>query len=394
MIGAMNKLSNTSYDVVVIGAGVFGSWTAYHLQRSGARVCLLDAYGPGNSRASSGGESRVIRMCYGADELYTLSSLRSLVQWQNLFADDPGDSVDRLFYQTGVLLLARDNEAYPLATLETFQRNNIVFEKLDRAELVRRYPQLELGPNTWGILEPQSGVLMARQAVRRVVSRAIELGVEYSNEAVGPPESSGKLELIKTSSGRSLSAGNFIFASGPWLPKIFPRLLAELIHVTRQEEFFFGVPANDPRFDCRVLPIWIDFADLVYSIPNVDGRGLKVAIDAHGSDFDPDTGDRIPTTDGISAARRCLATRLPALKNAPIVESRVCQYENTSNGDFLIDLHPDYQNVWIVGGGSGHGFKHGPAVGEYVAGRISGVGRVEPRFSLGIKTAMRQRQVF
>jgi glycine/D-amino acid oxidase-like deaminating enzyme len=265
---------------------------------------------------------------------------------------------------------------------------------LDQAEFVRRYPQLELGPNTWAILEPHSGVLMARQAVQRVVAKAIDLGVEYVNETAVSPPSKGRLEAIKTTSGKNVRAATFVFACGPWLPQFFPELLGDLIHVTRQEVFFFGVPANDPRFNYGMLPTWIDFGDLVYSIPNVDGRGLKVAIDAHGPDFDPDTGDRLPSTDLINAARGFIAARIPTLKDAPIVESRVCQYENTSNGDFLIDRHPDYQNVWIVGGGSGHGFKHGPAVGEYVAGRISGTVESEPRFALETKSAIRHRQVF
>jgi glycine/D-amino acid oxidase-like deaminating enzyme len=129
-------------------------------------------------------------------------------------------------------------------------------------------------------------------------------------------------------------------------------------------------------------------------MPDIDGRGLKIAIDAHGPDFDPDTGDRVPTSTGTEAVRHYLAVRIPALKDAPILESRVCQYENTSNGDFLIDRHPDFQNVWLVGGGSGHGFKHGPVVGEYVAGRISGTTPIEPRFSLQTKSSTRQREVF
>jgi glycine/D-amino acid oxidase-like deaminating enzyme len=82
------------------------------------------------------------------------------------------------------------------------------------------------------------------------------------------------------------------------------------------------------------------------------------------------------------------------LKEAPLLETRVCQYENTSNGDFLIDRHPAFDNVWLVGGGSGHGFKHGPALGEYVAARVVEGGPVEPRFTLATKGTVQQRAVF
>jgi len=176
---------------------------------------------------------------------------------------------------------------------------------------------------------------------------------------------------------------------------LFPELLGELIHVTRQEVFFFGVPPGDESFNQGVLPAWIDFNELVYGLPNLDGRGFKLAIDAHGPKFDPDTGERVVTPAGLKAAREYLARRLPRLANAPVTETRVCQYENTSNGDFLIDRHPRFENVWLVGGGSGHGFKHGPAVGEYVASlMLGGGGNVEPRFSLETKERVQERKVY
>jgi glycine/D-amino acid oxidase-like deaminating enzyme len=121
---------------------------------------------------------------------------------------------------------------------------------------------------------------------------------------------------------------------------------------------------------------------------------VKLAVDAHGPQFDPDSGNRVVTQDGIDAARAYLKLRVPLLADAPIIETRVCQYENTSNGDFLIDRHPDFENVWFAGGGSGHGFKHGPAVGEYVSGLISGSTEVEPRFGLAHKGQVQHRQVY
>src|SRR5260370_38974061 len=204
---------------------------------------------------------------------------------------------------------------------------------------------------------------MARQAVQEVVTQAVANGAMYLEEAVLSPRGHGKLTSITTVSGREIFSEKFVFAYGPWLPKLFPELLSELIYVTKQEVFFLGVPAGDKRFAPECLPTWVDFNDLAYGIPNVDNRGFKIAIDAHGPKFDPDTGDRLASAAGLAAVRNYLAQRMPLLANAPVMETRVCQYENTSSGDFLIDRHPTLENVWLGGGGSGHGFKHGPAGG-------------------------------
>lgn len=400
-------------DVAVVGAGVFGAWTAHQLNLAGAQVVLLDAYGAGNSRASSGGESRILRLGYGPDEIYTRMAQRSRVLWLELFdqINNPSEALPaspRLFQPTGVLWLAHASDPYCQATMETFERCQISYSRLDRDELARRFPQLETGSVNWAILEPDGGVLMARQAVQAVVALAQTAGVTYLSDAVSPPdgttgEPSGqasalaggalKLKSLDTLSGDNICARQFVFACGPWLPKLFPSLLAELIHVTRQEVFFFGVP-HDDRFSPERMPAWIDFNDLVYGIPNLDNRGFKIAIDAHGPPFDPDTGDRIVSSESLSAVRAYLAQHMPALADAPVTETRVCQYENTSNGDFLIDRHPAFENVWLVGGGSGHGFKHGPAVGEYVAALISGNATVEPRFTLATKEQVQRRRVY
>ena len=378
------------YDVAVIGAGVFGAWSAYQLRLTGASVLLLDAYGPGNSRASSGGESRIIRLGYGPDEIYSRSSQRSFTLWQQLF-----EKTEQLFQKTGVLWLAREHDTYCAATLATLQRLNANFERLDQDELIRRFPQLEFGPTKWAILEPDSGVLMARRAVQAVVAQAQVNGVEYVEKAIAPPPPThGKLESVRTVSGEEIRAGQFVFACGPWLPKLFPELLKDLIYVTKQEVIFLGVPPGDDSFNRGVMPTWIDFNDRVYGLPNVDGRGLKIAIDAHGAEFDPDRGERVVSVEGLKAVREYLARRVPRLANAPVMETRVCQYENTSNGDFLIDRHPAFENVWIVGGGSGHGFKHGPVVGEYVARMIAGDPIKEPRFSLASKQRVQNRAVY
>ena len=236
---------------------------------------------------------------------------------------------------------------------------------------------------------------MARRAVQMIVREAIKSGVDYLQDAVMPPVGKQKLESTTTIEGNRISAGAYVFACGPWLPKLFSEALGKRIHPTRQAVFFFGTRAGDPRFTPPTLPTLIDFKNEAYALPDLEGRGVKLAIDRHGPPFDPDTGDRVVSNEELAEVRRYLAWRLPDMKDAPVNETRVCQYENTSNGDFLIDRHPEFDNVWLVGGGSGHGFKHGPSVGEYVSARIDGVEEgIEPRFSLATKTSTQKRSVY
>ncbi|MFZ0820057.1 MAG: FAD-dependent oxidoreductase [Candidatus Acidiferrales bacterium] len=383
--------ANPTYDVAVIGAGVFGSWTALHLAHAGRRVALVDAYGPGNARASSGGESRLIRMGYGPDELYTRWSVRSLEMWKEFFA-----RVGKpLFLKTGILWIANQEEdAQVSATLKVLAKVGVPHERLTRAELGRRYPQIAFRAASWGLLEPESGVLMARRAVAAVAEAAIAEGADYFNERVSAPQGAGRAALVKTESGREIRAEQFVFACGPWLGKVFPELLGQRIFTSRQEVYFFGVPAGNSRFAPPAMPGWLCQSELMYGMPDLESRGFKIAHDQHGLPFDPDTGARVPSAEGIAAARAYIAQRFPALADAPLVEARVCQYENTSNGDFLVDRHPGHENVWLVGGGSGHGFKHGPAMGEHVAARVLGKSAQEPRFSLSTKATAQRRTVY
>ena len=381
-----------NFDFAVVGAGVFGAWTAHYLLRSGARVALLDAYGAASSRASSGGETRIIRMGYGPDELYTRWSARSLPVWQEFFA-----RIERpLFHKTGVLWVSDDADGHLAGMLKVMGEAGVVCERLTAEEIRKRFPQMSFPDVTCGVYEPLSGVLMARQSVQAVVQDAVEHGAEYFTASVAVPKGKGSLASIHTSIGDSISAGTFIFACGPWLPKLFPGLLANLIRPTRQEVFFLGVPGGNGAYGMPHMPAWLhhNHPDRVYALPDLENRGFKVAFDVHGPAIDPDTEERVVGQASVERLRAYLRQHVPGLQNAPLVETRVCQYENTSNGDFLIDRHPEMENVWLVGGGSGHGFKHGPAVGEYVSSRILRNAPAEPRLSLASKQTSVKRSVY
>jgi len=387
-----SKMNKPAWDSIVVGAGVFGAWTAWHLRKAGQRVLLLDAWGAAHARASSGGESRLTRGSYGSDEVYTRFALDSLVSWKWL-SDQSGLPI---FHPIGVLFFFPKREPYVDQSIEVHRRLQLPTQELDRAALEQRYPQVNWKDIDMGLFEPQFGVLMARRAVQTLLRQFVKAGGEYKTAAVKPPDASKPLASLELSDGSTVSAANYVFACGPWLPKVFPRLLGPRIFPTRQEVFFFGTPAGDARFSGSALPGWADFnnGDIFYGMPDLEGRGFKVAHDKHGPAIDPDRGDRVASPGALADARAYLAKRFPALAGAPLNEERVCQYENSSNGDLLIDRHPTANNVLLLGAGSGHGFKHGPEVGRYAADLVTGrLKKPEPRFSLESKTEQQNRAV-
>lgn len=387
---AVTGTSPKTWDVVVVGAGCFGAWTAWQLRAAGRSVLLVDQYGPANARASSGGESRAIRMSYGPDELYTRFSARSLAMWKSFFAET---SRPELFQRTGVLWMSKGETPDAAASLRALEAAGIPHERLAESELRRRFPQIAVVEGGFAIFEPDSGVLMARRAVQAVAAEAVRRGASYRTATVEPPSGEGRLASLRTASGETISGGAFVFACGPWLHKVAARALGGRIFPTRQQVFFFGVPKGDTRFEAPAMPTWIDFGQGFYGMPDLEGRGFKIANDNHGPAFDPDTGERVPTPEALAEARAFMEERFPGMRGAPLVESRVCQYENTSNGDFVIDRHPGYENVWLCGGGSGHGFKHGPAVGEFTAERVLKGDATHPRFTLASKQTEQKRSV-
>jgi monomeric sarcosine oxidase len=367
--------------VAVIGAGAFGGWTALYLLKNGAKVTLVDAWGPGNSRASSGGETRVIRGTYGADSPYTEMTARAFTLW----AEHEKKWKRQFLFRKGVLWMAATGEdSFERASVELLRAARIKYQELPARDMQKRWPQINFKGVHWGIYEPHSGYLMARSSCHAVVEAFLSAAGEYRTAAVLPAElEAANWKKLQLSDGSELTADQYVFACGPWLGKLFPQTLGNLVQITRQEMFFFGAPAGDERFDDDHLPVWAEHRDRFhYGIPANHGRGFKIADDTRGPDFDPTSGDRNVTAAGLKAIRKYLALRFPAMKDAPLVESRVCQYEQTPDAHFIMDRHPQSQNVWLLGGGSGHGFKHGPVVGEMMADLVLKDGQPRPYFRL------------
>ncbi|MBA3912587.1 MAG: FAD-dependent oxidoreductase [Acidobacteriales bacterium] len=367
-------------SIAIIGAGAFGGWTALHLLRRGAKVQLFDAWGPGNSRASSGGETRIIRGTYGGDQPYTRMAVRALRLWR----DYEQGSGHKLLHRTGVLWMARaGDDLFERDSLPVLTEAGVPFEQLGPAELRRRWPHINFDGVNWAIFEPESGFLTARVACQRVLETFIAEGGEYRQASVVNDSLDDTWEDLSLSDDSQVAADLYVFACGPWMGKLFPHSLGSLIRPTKQDVLFFGTPAGDTRFTAGECPVWADHGDrFFYGMPANRGHGFKIASDVRGPAFDPTRGERVVGDENLQAARDYVGYRFPALKDAPLLETRVCQYEDTPDAHFIVDRHPERENVWLVGGGSGHGFKHGPALGELVAELILEQRKPEPWFQL------------
>ena len=386
-----NAKAKTGWDVIVVGAGVFGAWTAENLRKSGKRVLLVDGWGPANARASSGGETRMTRGIYGADKIYSTMAASSLEDWRRLSRDTDMP----LFHKTGVLMFFDEENDYATHSVKTLRALDMPVDYLEPTALAKRWPQINWAGVSFGLYEPGFGALMARRGVATLVQSFIAKGGAYRQTMILPPMEGEALTALHTSDGDQLQAETYVFACGPWLAKLFPALLGDRLFATRQEIFYFSPNGGDNRFKAPNMPGWAHFTGgkVLYGFPDLENRGFKIADDSHGPLVDFDSNDRLPSNEALENIRAYMAQRFPGLEHAPLSEARVCQYENSANGDFLIDIHPDWSNAVLVGMGSGHGFKHGPAVGKRAAALVSGNGHVEPRFSLASKTTRQARSV-
>ena len=378
--GASAPQPGRGVRAVVVGAGAFGGWTALELLRRGAAVTLVDAWGPGNSRASSGGETRVIRATYGADRIYSEMVVRALGLWK-----EAGERWgDRLFFETGALWMSDGEDRYAKDAVPILSELGVPFEELTGAEIAERFPQINADGLAYALHERSAGYLLARRGCQRVLEGFLAEGGAYRQAKAAPGTiAGGALHDIRLGNGETLEADLFVFAGGPWLAELFPGFDPPLVSPTRQEILYFGTPPGRPDLTDAALPVWVETgASLFYGVPGSNYRGFKVADDSRGAPFDPTDGDRTASPEAIRTARDYMERRFPAMRGAPLIEARVCQYEQSPDGHLIVDTHPEASNAWIAGGGSGHGYKLGPALGEMLADQALGERDKEPFFGL------------
>jgi glycine/D-amino acid oxidase-like deaminating enzyme len=363
---ASAAVAQTGPRITVVGAGAFGGWTALHLRRKGARVTLVDAWGPGNSRASSGGETRITRAAY-ADRIYADLTVRALEIWK----DSEKRWNQRFFFPCGVIRLQGKANADAKKFIDVLQAAGVRHEQLPVKEASRRFPQFDFQGIDWVLHEPDHGMLRARRGCEAVLNSFLAEGGEYKQAHLKPTD--------------KIEADAVVWACGPWLNKVFPEAVGSNLRASRQEVFFFGVPPGEDLYQETRMPCWIDDStpgSHYYGTPGNDWRGFKIGDDEFGPTLDPDTVERHISEKQYAAIRQYMRVRFPRMAAAPLVESRVCQYEASKDTHLILDQDPGNPRNWILGGGSGHGFKLGAAIGERMADIVLGRGKKEPMFLL------------
>ena len=390
--------------VVVIGAGIWGSWTAYHLRQRGARVTVIDIYGAGNSRSTSGDETRGVRSSYGdrtTVDLWTSWARSSIGRWKEFDAEYAADFGTKFFHTTGDVIMRAADEPFLKNTREAWAAQGVPHEVLDGDEARKRWPMIKADDITIALYEPDAGVIRSRPVTQAVAAVGRRKGVRFILGRARPGAiSGGKMQGVILEDGSTVTGDAYVFACGPWLPKLFPTLLGKRMRIPLGYVVYFGTPVHDHRFTYPNLPS--------YNFPGVTGwpalpidfRGFRVrgsiappappapaapaptaskpptttvAPPIDPLQQDPDTSTRWASEDRIEGSRRFLRARFPALAEAPVLETRSCHYESSINRNFIIDLIPETSNAWIAGVGQAEGFKFGPVAGEYVAQRVLGI---------------------
>ncbi len=360
-------------EIAVIGAGAFGVWTAYYLRKMGVDVVLIDQYGPGNSRATSGGETRGVRTGYRDRTLWTRWASRAIERWNELQERWTEESGLELFFTTGDLAIREEWDNYTTLTRETWEKVGIRHEVLDPEEIEYRWPQINTENISFGLYELDAGVVRARKACEKVSDMYERLGgrIVIGKASLGRSYGGRLVDVEIQPTGERISANSFVFALGPWFGKFFPELMAERMRIPLGHTFYYGIPPGDNRFRYPNMPS--------YNVPGCtgwvalppDSKGFRVRTGGRSPE-DPDESQRYIPAEYLEDGREILRQYFPDLADAPLVETRACHYESTSNRNWLIDTHPEMDNVWLFGGGNAEGFKFSPILGEYMAQRATG----------------------
>jgi glycine/D-amino acid oxidase-like deaminating enzyme len=354
-------------EAIVVGAGSFGASLAWWLARAGHDVTIVDQFAPGDPRATSGGESRLIRCGHGDDADYTASARRAWSLWGELEAESGVELVVRC----GLVWFAHREDGWESAAHRTLSGLGIPVEWLSTPETARLYPSFAGDDLTGALLEPEAGVVRAALAVQTLAERAAAYGARLER-AVARPD--GRAAVLDD--GRRLEADVVVWACGAWLGALFPGLMR--LATTRQDLYFFD---GGPSWATGRVPAWVDYDHAMYGTGDLDGLGAKAATDAEGPPLAPEA--ELPAADPANERRTrdYLARRFPNLAAAPLAGSKTCRYELSADSHFIAAEHPEHPGVWLLGGGSGHGFKHGPALAEQVAGALEGAA-LPARFAL------------
>ena len=346
-------------SVTVVGGGIVGVMTALALQRRGESVTLTDRWEPGHSRASSTDYNRVIRAISGRDEFYTRWARESRQRWLELQAE----SSQNLMYECGALILATGGHCdWEDATTATFDRVGVPYYKFERKDIESRFPQFRVPDIEYALFEPEAGMLMAH--------RCVLTGLDLFRRAGGTVR---RGRITTDGSERPmlneelLESDLIIIATGPWMADMFPRTIKPISMVVGVNVLYTSTPDGSENFDMTRMPCWIDHGQGSFGIPSSEGSGVKAAV-VIPDKIDLDNDERLIRQETLGRTRSYIRHRLPGLEGQRVVDSKFNQIILTPDTHFIVDWHPEHENILFAGGCSGHLFKHAPIFAEFVAG--------------------------
>jgi sarcosine oxidase len=351
------------FDIAIIGAGVMGVAAACEAAGDGAKVVLIDQSSLPNPRGASFDHSKVFRFAY-PDPLYARMAVDALSRWRLL----EGQTGARLLTSTGLLMIGKGQGLIEHETYGALRSLGLEVELLDGSEAAARFPQFNQDAFQHAVYDPSGAILHAETAVRALVDLARRRGVAIiEGERVMRIKQGADARVRLTGeSGNEFDCGRACVASGPWTRELLSFLYDNLT-TTRQEVVYFEPVGSELSFEAGRFPIFIELGSGFYGFPTHRRGAMKVANHHKGEPVEPYSSERPVTGEFISLCRAFFAEFIPSLSGAEVRETRVCIYNNTPDDDFIIDWHPEVENVLIASGFSGHGFKFGPTVGRVSA---------------------------
>ena len=356
-------MPDAPFDVIVVGAGGMGSAAAYELARRGRRVLALDQFPLVHSRGSSHGQTRIIRRAYYEHPAYVPLVRRAFERWYDL----EQQTGRHLLTECGCLSVGLPDGELIAGVHASAREHGLAVEGLDAKNLSERYPQFRFSSDDAGVLEQNAGFLYVEDCVRAHLDAARILGATIQSEEPVVEWTANATSVSVTTSKGTYAAARLVLAGGPWAGQLLAGH-GQYLRVMRQTMLWFGT-ADDTRFRRDVFPIYI--AEVpeghFYGLPVIDGNGHKVARHYGAPELMvPEDARREVVAADEPPVRAFLNAHLPAV-NGPLRHALTCIYTLTPDRHFVIDRHPDHENVAVAAGFSGHGFKFAPVVGEILA---------------------------
>ena len=355
-------MANQRFDAIVLGVGGMGSAVLSELARRGRRVLGLEQFVPGHDRGSSHGQTRVIRKAYYEHPDYVPLLRRAVRRWYDL----EQRSGRRLFVECGCLSIGSpDGEVVP-GVRRAAAEHKLPIESLTAAELRQRFPAFRFGDDVVAVLERDAGFLYVEECVHAHVEEARRLGAElHTGEAVVSWETTANGVTVQTAQN-FYSADRLVITAGAWASRVLADLGLPLT-VLRKVLLWFA-PSDPAALRRDVFPIYMAETPggFYYGFPVIDGGGHKVARHDGGAVADPISLDRTVTDTDAADCLSFLRAHLPVAAG-PRRDGKVCMYTVTPDHHFVIDCHPEYPQIIIGAGFSGHGFKFASVVGEVLA---------------------------